>query len=82
MKFYNREQELELLDNISMNAGFKLVVIYGRRRIGKTRLVREFLKDKDFAYIFVPRYKTKDLFLEEISQNQGIPRFTAVYCGI
>ena len=79
MKFYNREQELELLDNISMNAGFKLVVIYGRRRIGKTRLVREFLKDKDFAYIFVPRYKTKDLFLEEISQNQGIPRFTKVY---
>ena len=79
MKFYNREQEFELLDNISENAGFKLIVIYGRRRIGKTRLVREFLKDKEFAYIFVPKYKTKDLFLKELSQNLGIPRFTAVY---
>lgn len=79
MKFYNREQEFELLDNISMSAGFKLVVIYGRRRIGKTRLVREFLKGKDFAYIFVPKYKTKDLFLKEISLNLGIPRFTTVY---
>jgi AAA+ ATPase superfamily predicted ATPase len=79
MKFYNREQELKLLENISKNKGFKFVVIYGRRRIGKTRLVREFLKDKDPVYIFVPRYKTKEIFLEEVARDLGIPRFSTVY---
>ena len=79
MKFYNREHELKLLENVSKNTGFKFIVIYGRRRIGKTRLVREFLKDKDSVYVFVPRYRTKDLLLQEIAQNLGIPQFPTVY---
>ena len=45
IRFIDRERELKTLEEL-----WKLkncfAVIYGRRRIGKTRLVEEFLKDK------------------------------------
>ena len=42
-KFIDREEELQLLENAWKNRpGF--IVVYGRRRIGKTRLLLEFLK--------------------------------------
>ncbi|MCD6092909.1 MAG: ATP-binding protein [Candidatus Aenigmarchaeota archaeon] len=46
IRFINRERDLRTLEKL-----WKLencfVVVYGRRRIGKTRLVEEFLKDKE-----------------------------------
>lgn len=40
-----REKELKILKELwKLDNAF--VVIYGRRRIGKTRLIEEFLKDK------------------------------------
>ena len=43
MKFYNRKKEIELLlDELKREKTF--TVIYGRRRVGKTRLVEEVLK--------------------------------------
>lgn len=48
MKFYNREQELERLSEISSlsQSGSHMVVITGRRRVGKTELIRQFSKGK------------------------------------
>jgi hypothetical protein len=43
MKFYNRNKEIKILNNIKED--FRIAII-GRRRIGKTRLVEEFYKDK------------------------------------
>jgi len=43
MKFYNRNEEIKILNNIKED--FRIAII-GRRRIGKTRLVEEFYKDK------------------------------------
>ncbi len=43
MKFYNRVEEIKILNNIKED--FRIAII-GRRRIGKTRLVEEFYKDK------------------------------------
>ncbi len=79
LKFYNRQEELSLLNKITSARGLKFIVIYGRRRIGKTRLVQEFLTDKEYAYIFVPKDKTVDLFLGELSRNENIPKFTGVH---
>ncbi len=50
IKFVDREQELEWLENIYRRKGFKLVVIFGRRRVGKTELLKEFQKDKKHIY--------------------------------
>lgn len=44
------------------------VVITGRRRIGKTRLVREVLKDHDHLDLFLPR-KRMSLALEQLSRS-------------
>lgn len=78
LKFYDRLEELSLLKKLTSTGGFKFIVIYGRRRIGKTRLVQEFMTGKEYAYVFVPKDKTVDLFLDELSQSEKIPKFTAV----
>lgn len=45
MKFIGRKMELEKLNaEYERDGGF--VVIYGRRRVGKTTLIKEFLKRK------------------------------------
>ena len=44
MKFIGRQSELQTLEQeYHRDGGF--VVIYGRRRVGKTRLIKEFIKD-------------------------------------
>ncbi|NJE30531.1 ATP-binding protein [Thermococcus sp. 18S1] len=46
-KFVDREEELKTLEMLYAQDGFTLVLVTGRRRIGKSRLVREFLNDKE-----------------------------------
>ena len=43
--FVGRKQELESLNNIYNKSGFGMTVIYGRRRIGKSTLIAEFIKN-------------------------------------
>lgn len=50
MRFVNRQDELSFLEKVNSNDGFQFVPIYGRRRIGKTRLVQEFIKGKRAIY--------------------------------
>ena len=57
MEFYGREKELSELTKIkeqSMKRS-RFTVITGRRRIGKTSLVRKAMEDEKFIYIFVSR---------------------------
>ena len=44
--FVDREQEMETLQSEYEKDGSALVVLYGRRRVGKTTLISEFIKDK------------------------------------
>ncbi len=55
MKFYNREKELQNLREIQQSSlSFsKMTVIVGRRRIGKTKLIKEAYKEK--VYFFVSK---------------------------
>ena len=46
MKFVGRKKELASLYQHYETNRFQFAVIYGRRRIGKTALINEFLKDK------------------------------------
>jgi AAA+ ATPase superfamily predicted ATPase len=47
MKFIGRQRELEGLNILLKKSSASLVVIRGRRRIGKSRLISEFTKDKN-----------------------------------
>ena len=44
--FIGREQELSQLNRLYSSDKFEFAVIYGRRRVGKTALINEFIKDK------------------------------------
>ena len=50
-KFVNRTKELETLEKQYKSNTSSLVIVYGRRRVGKTSLINEFLKrHKDTLY--------------------------------
>lgn len=44
--FVGREDELKSLQELYDKDGFGMSVIYGRRRIGKSTLITEFIKNK------------------------------------
>ena len=44
--FIGREKELRALESVFEKDGFGMTVIYGRRRVGKSTLIKEFVKDK------------------------------------
>ena len=48
--FVGRERELEALDRLYKSNKFEFAVIYGRRRVGKTALINEFIGDKKAIY--------------------------------
>jgi AAA+ ATPase superfamily predicted ATPase len=49
-RFIDRESELAALNEQYSIAGSSLMVLYGRRRVGKTTLINEFIKDKRALY--------------------------------
>ena len=50
MKFVNRREELGFLERKYNSGKAELIIIYGRRRIGKTEILRKFLENKDGIY--------------------------------
>ena len=48
--FVGREKELKTLENLHNSDDFQFTVLYGKRRIGKTTLIKQFLLDKDAIY--------------------------------
>lgn len=80
MKFYNRTEELSILQAIrqrSQNTS-QMTVLTGRRRIGKTRLIRQHLAGEPYLYFFVARKSERLLceeFVEHIKEVLEIPIF-------
>lgn len=68
MKFYGRKKELESLFKIQeLSATYaQMTVISGRRRIGKTTLVKKIAQGKPMIYFFVGR-KSESLLCAELS---------------
>lgn len=48
MHFIGRKNELSALDKLYQTQEGRLVVIYGRRRIGKSRLIEQFIRGKKY----------------------------------
>ena len=68
MEFYDRKNEMNELERIyGLSAkSMHFTVIVGRRRVGKTRLVEEFMRNEPHIYLFISR-KSSTLLLEEFS---------------
>ena len=57
--FVNRIEELNYLEKLQKEQGARFIIMYGRRRIGKTELLRQFSKDK--KHPFFPSNELYDL---------------------
>jgi len=51
--FINRINELQKLNDEYNKKSSSFSVIYGRRRVGKTALISEFIKDKPHIYLYI-----------------------------
>lgn len=51
--FVDREQEMQFLNEEYNRKGSSLVILYGRRRVGKTELSSAFMKNKNALYFLV-----------------------------
>jgi len=67
-KFINRGEELAALEGLWARRKAEFVVIYGRRRIGKTELIKQFIKDKQAAY-YLARLESEKDQLDGISRT-------------
>lgn len=67
--FIGRKRELSSLEKLYHQQGFGMTVIYGRRRIGKSTLIREFLKDKRAIFYTatkVGKARNLELFCQQV----------------
>lgn len=81
--FLGRKQELSRLSRLKRLKKASLVVIKGRRRIGKSTLVEEFAKGKRFISLSglppasgITKQKQRDEFGDQLCAQLGLPRVT------
>lgn len=78
MRFFDRETEFEKLREIEALSHeiAQFTIITGRRRIGKTEMVKKFYENQTILYFFVARKAETDLcdiFVDEIRTKLNIP---------
>ena len=66
--FVGRQQELKKLNMMYQSNQFEFAVIYGRRRVGKTTLIKGFCKGKKAIY-FIAREANDLINLENFSND-------------
>lgn len=69
--FVDREEEMETLENEYERKGSALVVLYGRRRVGKTTLISEFIKDKKALFFLASEEsesQNRNAFREKVAE--------------
>lgn len=77
--FYDRREELDALQTEYGTDRFSLVIVYGRRRVGKTELIKAFCDTRDHFYHLSSQESPKtqrEKFVEELatSRNDRTPR--------
>ena len=78
MRFFDRETEFENLREIEelSHEVAQFTIITGRRRIGKTEMIKKFYENKTMLYFFVARKAEADLcgtYIDEIRSKLNIP---------
>ena len=61
LMFVGRENELKILNRVFSSNRQESVLIYGRRRIGKTELIKKAIEDFDGEYIYYESKQTTEL---------------------
>jgi AAA+ ATPase superfamily predicted ATPase len=80
--FVGRTEELQGLDSLYAKGGFQLIVVYGRRRIGKTTLLSQFAKKKPTVFFTTQESNDREnlkLFSRALYQHAGLPASTGAF---
>src|SRR5665647_699679 len=68
--FVNRKQELQFLDEHYKTKAAELIVLYGRRRVGKTEFTIQFSKNKPHIYFLADQRPETEL-IQELKQQMS-----------
>lgn len=90
MTFINREQELKTLEEKWGEKSPQFFIIYGKRRVGKTELIKNFIEDKNSIYFLADKRNEieilKDLgrivgdkFKDKILERRGFDNWIEVF---
>jgi hypothetical protein len=60
MRFIDREREITSLKKFWEGRDPQLIVIYGKRRVGKTELIKQFIKDKPHIYFLAQKISEQE----------------------
>lgn len=71
MTFIDRDPELRFLNQAYQAASAQLVILYGRRRVGKTALLAEFARSKPALYFMATRLPEAQQ-LKELGESAGL----------
>lgn len=79
MTFYDRRDELDALESAYESPGHDFFVVYGRRRIGKTELLKEFCTGRPHVYFLAAQeaeHRQREKFVEQIASHfdDRVPR--------
>ena len=67
--FVGRERELKALRDVYEKNGFGMTVIYGRRRVGKSTLIKEFIRGKEVIFYTATKVgaeRNRELFAKQV----------------
>jgi len=72
MIFYDRDAELDTLTSAVESPGADFVVVYGRRRVGKTELLKEFCSGRPHVYFLAAQeaeHRQREKFVDQIADR-------------
>ena len=89
-KFIDRDEELAALESEYRREGASLVILYGRRRVGKTSLISEFIKDKKALFFLASeepesqnrldfKNKVADFINNDLLREANISNWDAIF---
>jgi AAA+ ATPase superfamily predicted ATPase len=82
MSFVNRTEELSLLQQLDESRRAELFIVYGRRRVGKTELLRHFCQERPHVFFSATQTTDKNQLADwsrllwQHAHGQSLPDFT------
>lgn len=77
MKFYGREKQRKQIHKMMASDDQMAALIYGRRRIGKSDLIKQCLRESEVRSIY---YECKQTNIEEDFETRHVPRVFEDIC--
>jgi AAA+ ATPase superfamily predicted ATPase len=79
MTFYDRAEELDALVSAFESPGSDVFVVYGRRRVGKTELLKELCADRPHVYFLAAQeaeHRQREKFVDQVATyfDERVPR--------